>query len=94
MYNIIKKAVFISITFLLVRKITKFICKLRKNVLWIEFKSDIQEYGFLNALNRLSFEVGYLKTVALSPEREIVYEKYKLRKAKIHKLRQMLKLRD
>lgn len=94
MYYIIKKAVFISISFLLVRKITMFICKLRKNVLCIEFKSDIQEYGFLNALNRLNFEVGCLKTVALSPERDIVYEKYKLRKAKIHKLRQILKLRD
>jgi len=87
MYNIIKKAFFVSISFLLVCKITKFICKLRKNVLWIEFKSDIQEYGFLNALNRLNFEVGYLKTVALSPERDIVYEKYKLRKAQIAKLR-------
>ena len=68
--------------------------KLQRKALWIEFKSDIQEYGFLNALNRLSFEVVYLKTVALSPEREILYLKYKLRKAKIHKLRQMLKLRD
>ena len=65
-----------------------------RNSILKNVKSDIEEYGFLNALNRLNFEVGYLKTVALSPEREIVYEKYKLRKAKIHKFRKMLKLRD
>lgn len=65
--------------------------KLNKKAIYSEFKSDILQYGILDALNRLSFEIGYLKTFPFTDEREIVYEKYKLRKAKISRFKKMFK---
>lgn len=61
--------------------------KLQRKAIWIEFKSDIQKYGILNALNNLSFEIGYLRTLPFSEDREILFDTYNLRKAKIAKFR-------
>ena len=68
--------------------------KLQRKAIWIEFKSDVKHLGFLNALNNLSFEIGYLRTLPFTEDREIVFERYKLRKAKIQKFRKKLHLGD
>ena len=59
-------------------------------VLWIEFISDISEYGFLNALNRACYNIDELKTLPFSEDREKVIDKYVKRKNNINKLRTML----
>lgn len=60
--------------------------RLQRKAIMIEFKSDVKEFGFLAALNRLSFELGCIKTEPLSPERDIVYARYRLHESKIRKL--------
>lgn len=65
--------------------------KLQRKAVWIEFKSDIIRFGFLTALNNLSFDIGHCKTNDFTLERDIVYLKYKLRKAKIDKLNMRFK---
>lgn len=60
--------------------------RLQRKAIWIKFKSDIEDYGFLAALNRLSFDVGCAYTDLYSLERELVYCKYRLRRARIEKL--------
>lgn len=65
--------------------------KLQRKAVWIEFKSDVIQFGFLTALNNLSFDIGHCKTNDFTLERDIVYFKYKLRKAKIDKLKSKLK---
>ena len=61
--------------------------KMHRKAVWMEFKSDVISYGFLGALNKLSFDIGHYKTNDFTIERDIVYFKYKLREAKIAKLK-------
>ena len=65
--------------------------KLQRKAVWIDFKSDVIRFGFLTALNRLSFDIGYCNTNDFTLERDIVYFKYRLRKARIDKLKSKLK---
>lgn len=59
---------------------------LQLKVLWIEFISDVSEYGFLSALNRACYNIDELKTLPFSEEREIAIDKYVKRKNIINKL--------
>ena len=59
--------------------------------MYYEFRSDCYEYGFLNALNRLAFDFGFLHTKDFTPARERVHSKYLKRKLMIEKLNKVLK---
>ena len=62
--------------------------------MYYEFRSDCYEYGFLNALNRLAFDIGFLHTKDFTPARERVHRKYMKRKLFIEKLNKFFKGRS